>query len=119
AIHIIPQDIHRALINIFNNAFDTLVEKQKSEPTFLPEIIIGTEQKEKTIIVSVKDNGMGIAANQMEKIFQPFYTTKPAGQGTGLGLSLAYELIKAHDGEISIQSEQGKGSTVRITLPIS
>ncbi|MBK9526079.1 MAG: tetratricopeptide repeat-containing sensor histidine kinase [Bacteroidetes bacterium] len=117
-LKIIPQDIHRVLVNVFNNAFDSLIDKQKKDPTFLPELTISTQHSGNSVEIIVRDNGEGIPAGIMDKIFQPFFTTKPAGQGTGLGLSLCYDLIRAHNGTIEITSEQGKGTEVHISLPI-
>ena len=79
---------------------------------------MSTKKDGNTILISVRDNGPGIPSNIVEKIFQPFFTTKPTGQGTGLGLSLAYDIIKGHGGEINVATREGKGSEFKINLPI-
>ncbi len=70
------------------------------------------------VLITVKDNGNGIPKKVMDKIFQPFFTTKPAGQGTGLGLSLSYDVIKAHGGELKVETKEGEGATFTISLPV-
>ncbi|WP_332912186.1 sensor histidine kinase [Algoriphagus boritolerans] len=79
--------------------------------------MVATESSSEGIIISVQDNGSGIPESIREKIFQPFFTTKPAGSGTGLGLSMSYDIVKAHGGELKVDSEVGKGTTFRIHLP--
>ena len=102
-INIIPQDIGRVLLNLFNNAFYAVSEKKKHQPDgYEPTVSVSTKKIDGKIEISVKDNGNGIPEKLMNKIFQPFFTTKPAGQGTGLGLSLSYDIIKAHGGEIKV-----------------
>jgi len=144
-IDIIPQDIGRVLLNLYNNAFYAVMEKQKTTPAgYKPEVSVSTQlvkgsensllsagsasirqslpagrQVANLIIISVKDNGNGVPEKIKEKIFQPFFTTKPTGQGTGLGLSLSYDIIKAHQGEIQVESIEGEGSEFIIQLPIS
>jgi signal transduction histidine kinase len=124
-INIIPQDIGRVMLNLINNAFYAVAEKKKLEPDgYEPTVSVSTNRSlsfgegrgEVTIIV--KDNGNGIPQKVIDKIFQPFFTTKPTGQGTGLGLSLSYDIIKAHGGEIKINSREGEGAEFIIQLPI-
>jgi len=92
-------------------------EKSKQGvPDYQPSVIVGTRRLQDSIEVSVKDNGNGIPDPIKQKIFQPFFTTKPTGQGTGLGLSLTYDIVKAHGGEIKVQSKEGEGSTFIIYL---
>ncbi|MDO9372768.1 MAG: HAMP domain-containing sensor histidine kinase, partial [Ferruginibacter sp.] len=86
--------------------------------TYKPLIKVGTRRVDNNIHISVEDNGNGITQKILEKIFQPFFTTKPTGQGTGLGLSLAYDTVKAHNGEIKVDSEENVGTTITIILPI-
>ncbi len=119
AIKIIPQDISRVLINLFNNAFYALIEKSKVIPAgkYSPCISLTTEHNKQSVIIRICDNGTGIPEAIREKIFTPFFTTKPTGQGTGLGLSLTYDIIKAHGGEITVSSKEGEGSEFVITLP--
>ena len=116
-INIIPQDIGRVLLNLFNNAFYAVSEKKKIMPEgFEPTVSVSTKKISDKIEISVKDNGNGIPHKVFDKIFQPFFTTKPTGQGTGLGLSLAYDIVKAHGGEIRVETEEGRGSEFKIIL---
>ena len=125
-INIVPQDIGRVLLNLFNNAFYACsersrspVNKQKSTnlSEYKPTVSVSTKKIDKQVEIKVKDNGNGIPENIVDKIFQPFFTTKPTGEGTGLGLSLSYDIIKAHGGEIKVESREGKGSEFIIRLP--
>jgi signal transduction histidine kinase/ligand-binding sensor domain-containing protein len=119
-INIIPQDIGRVLLNLFNNAFYAVNEqKSLNSISYEPKVFVGTQKFNGKIQITVRDNGNGIPQKILEKIFQPFFTTKPTGQGTGLGLSLSYDIIKAHGGEIKVESKEGEGSTFIIQLPIS
>jgi len=118
-VKVIPQDISRVLINLFNNAFYAIIEKSKTIPAgkYSPCIGLTTEQNNQYVIVRIRDNGTGIPETIREKIFTPFFTTKPTGQGTGLGLSLTYDIIKAHGGNITVDSKEGEGSEFIISLP--
>ncbi|MEO8116604.1 MAG: ATP-binding protein, partial [Bacteroidota bacterium] len=110
-INIIPQDIGRVLLNLLNNAFYAVDEKQKTGDSFyVPTVQVVTKKLNDKIEIIVSDNGKGIPQNIIDKIFQPFFTTKPTGKGTGLGLSLSYDIIKAHGGELSIHSVHNEGS---------
>jgi signal transduction histidine kinase len=136
-INIIPQDIGRVILNLITNAFYVVDEKKKSpltpkggtgnlqdkeyEPTVTVRTVLiappaggGGGAK---VLISVKDNGNGIPPKVLDKIFQPFFTTKPTGQGTGLGLSLSYDIIKAHGGELKVETKEGEGSEFIIRLP--
>ncbi|WP_113922417.1 ATP-binding protein [Cognataquiflexum aquatile] len=115
-ISVIPQDIGKVLLNLYSNAFYAVNEKAKTDPNFQPLVELTTRNLGGKIEVVVKDNGSGIPDSIKEKIFQPFFTTKPTGQGTGLGLSLSYDIVKAHGGEIKVESEIGKGTTFTILL---
>ena len=109
-INIIPQDIGRVVLNLINNAFYVVSEKAKQQGAdFEPTVSVSTKKIGDKVEISVKDNGNGISQKVLDKIFQPFFTTKPTGQGTGLGLSLAYDIIKAHGGELNVQTKEGKG----------
>jgi signal transduction histidine kinase len=120
AVSIIPQDIAKVLLNIYNNAFYAVSEKKKKNPNeYVPEVSLVTIKSGDKILITVKDNGEGIPAQIIDKIFQPFFTTKPTGQGTGLGLSLAYDITKANGGEIKVNSKEGEGTTFIISLPAS
>ncbi len=121
-INIIQQDIAKVILNICNNAFYSLSEKQKnSSQEYKPVIVVTTKKlaDKNEISISIKDNGYGISRKVMDKIFQPFFTTKPTGQGTGLGLSLSYDIIKAHGGEIKVNSVEGESAEFVIILPTS
>jgi two-component system, NtrC family, sensor kinase len=118
-VHLIPQDIGRVLLNLMNNAFYAVQEKKMAlGEAFEPKVSISTEMHGKQVAITVKDNGGGIPESLLEKIFQPFFTTKPTGEGTGLGLSLSYEIIKAHGGDISVKTEKGEYTAFTILLPI-
>ncbi len=122
-IAVIPQDIGRVLLNLYNNAFYAVSEKKKLQgDNYEPTVSVSTKQiGNKTdsyqVEISVKDNGMGIAQKVLDKIFQPFFTTKPTGQGTGLGLSLSYDIIKAHGGELKVDTKEGEFAEFIIQLP--
>ena len=119
-VNIVAQDVGRVLLNMFTNAFYATHQKQKDAgPDFKPRVEIATSAKGKYMEIRVKDNGSGIPAAIKDKIMQPFFTTKPAGEGTGLGLSLSYDIIvKAHKGTININSKEGEGSEFVISLPV-
>jgi len=117
-INIVPQEIGRVLLNLINNAFYAVNEKAKpGAPNYEPRVIVSTKKLDGTVEISVADNGNGIPKNIVDKVFQPFFTTKPTGQGTGLGLSLAYDIVKAHGGDIKVETEEGEGSEFTIYLP--
>jgi ligand-binding sensor domain-containing protein/signal transduction histidine kinase len=134
-INVVPQDIGRVLLNLYNNAFYAVNEKSKNigslqpdqsssyVPTVprvprVPTVTIVTKKLNNKIEIRVEDNGNGIPQKVVDKIFQPFFTTKPTGQGTGLGLSLAYDIVKAHGGEIKVETKEGEGSEFIIQLPM-
>ena len=123
-IQIVPQDMGRVLLNLINNAFQALNNDKlnsngyrEKNDEFKPLVTVSTKNLDDKIQISVSDNGPGIPENIKDKIFQPFFTTKPTGQGTGLGLSLSYDIVKAHGGELSIESKSGQGATFVISLP--
>jgi two-component system, NtrC family, sensor kinase len=136
-INVVPQDIGRVLLNLINNAFYAVDKKAKHMTPPPPEGGIkerGTDYKPMVIVrtsswnpptggrgasISVIDNGPGIPQNIIDKIFQPFFTTKPTGQGTGLGLSLAYDIVKAHGGELKVETKEGEGSEFMIQLIVT
>jgi signal transduction histidine kinase len=124
-ISIIPQDIGRVLLNLYNNAFYAVDEKQKSaDESYIPKVTVTTKRSSSLssgegrgeVTISVRDNGPGIPQSIVDKIFQPFFTTKPTGQGTGLGLSLSYDIIKAHGGELKVETKEGEGTQFTIIL---
>jgi two-component system NtrC family sensor kinase len=124
-INIIPQDIGRVILNLITNAFYAVTEKKKLQGDNYEPIVTVTTKTIKPppagggsgVLISVKDNGNGIPQKVLDKIFQPFFTTKPTGQGTGLGLSLSYDIVKAHGGEIKVESKDGEGAEFIIQLP--
>jgi signal transduction histidine kinase/ligand-binding sensor domain-containing protein len=118
-VNVVPQDIGRVLLNLINNAFQAVNEKsRKGEPGYKSEVSVKTQLKtNKQILITIHDNGPGIPDSIKDKIFQPFFTTKPAGQGTGLGLSLSYDIVKAHGGELKIESTTTEGAVFTIVLP--
>jgi two-component system NtrC family sensor kinase len=117
-INIVPQDIGRVLLNLYNNAFYAVAEKKKQQPEeYEPTISVSTKKMNDKIEIKVGDNGNGIPQKVIDKIFQPFFTTKPTGQGTGLGLSLSYDIVKAHGGEIKVETKEGEGAEFIILLP--
>ncbi len=118
-IDVIPQDIGRVILNLFTNAFYAVDEKKsksKSE-TYKPTVSVKTEKTKDKVHISVRDNGDGIPKEAIDKIFQPFFTTKPTGKGTGLGLSMSYDIIKAHKGKLEVNTEAGKYTEFQIILP--
>jgi signal transduction histidine kinase len=118
-INIVPQDIGRVLLNLFNNAFYATNEKKKTAgENYKPVVSIETKKINNKVVIKVSDNGNGIPQNIIDKIFQPFFTTKPTGQGTGLGLSLSYDIVKAHGGEFEVETKEDEGSTFIIQLPV-
>jgi signal transduction histidine kinase len=119
-LEVAPQDIGRVLLNLFNNAFYSVNEKRKQlNGTFKPTVEVSTKRNGDKIEFAVKDNGSGIPQKVLDKIYQPFFTTKPTGQGTGLGLSLSYDIIKAHGGELRAETKEGEGAEFVVVLPTS
>jgi two-component system NtrC family sensor kinase len=133
-IYIIPQEVGRVLLNLYNNAFYSVNEKKrqidKNPPAgqadlppgqggFEPVVSVRTRKLNDKIEISVHDNGIGIPQKVLDKIYQPFFTTKPTGQGTGLGLSLSYDIIKAHGGEIRVRTKENEGAEFLIILPLT
>jgi two-component system NtrC family sensor kinase len=117
-VRIVSQDIGRVLVNLYNNSFYAMNEKAKLSPNnYKPSVKLTTKKLKDKVEIRVEDNGGGVPKNIIDKIFQPFFTTKPTGQGTGLGLSLAYDIIKAHGGEIRVSTKEGEGIEFIIQLP--
>ncbi len=120
-VNVVPQDLSRVLLNLFSNAFYSVSEKKKQVNNgFEPVVFVSTKRFDDKIEIRVKDNGLGIPQKSIDKIYQPFFTTKPAGEGTGLGLSLSYDIItKGHKGELKVESKEGEYAEFVVTLPIS
>ncbi len=128
-IDVVAADMGRVLLNLFNNAFYAVTERlgQASrvigaggrETHYGPTVSVSTKKIGQLVEIRVRDNGNGIPQNVIDKIFQPFFTTKPTGEGTGLGLSLSYDIVKAHGGEIKVESKEGEGAEFIVTLPAS
>jgi signal transduction histidine kinase len=117
-INIIPQDIGRVVLNLFTNAFYAVNEKKQMNVVgYEPTVTVTTKRIGDKFELKVSDNGNGISQKISDKIFQPFFTTKPTGQGTGLGLSLAYDIVKTHGGELKVETKEGEGSAFKIILP--
>jgi two-component system, NtrC family, sensor kinase len=117
-IKIIPQDIGRVLLNLYNNAFYAVNEKNKlMNGSYEPIVSVSTRKIDNYIEIRVKDNGNGIPGKIMDKIFQPFFTTKPTGQGTGLGLSLSYDIVKANGAELKVESKEEQGAEFVVRIP--
>jgi signal transduction histidine kinase len=123
-VAVVAQDIGRVLLNLFNNAFYAVNERKKTggdgyEPQVNVRIRKDHTRPDPSIVITVSDNGSGIPESIKAKIFQPFFTTKPTGQGTGLGLSLSYDIVKAHDGELKVDTHEGSGTEFIINIPIA
>jgi signal transduction histidine kinase len=118
-IQAIPQDLGRVLLNLYNNAFYAVSEKKTNlSGTFEPTVLVSTMKEGNKVLITVKDNGTGMSQHTINKAFQPFFTTKPTGEGTGLGLSLSYDVItKGHGGNLSVQSREGEVSEFVVQLP--
>jgi signal transduction histidine kinase len=119
-INLVPQDIGRVVLNLINNAFYAVNEKRKKNlRDYVPSVTLSTARQNGRIEIKVLDNGNGIPKKIFDKIFQPFFTTKPTGEGTGLGLSLSYDIIRAHGGDIEVSTKEGEGSEFIVQLPES
>jgi signal transduction histidine kinase len=117
---LVPQEIGRVILNLVNNAFYAVKEKAKLQSSpggYEPLVTVTTKREENKIEIAIKDNGNGISQKILDKIFQPFFTTKPTGQGTGLGLSMAFDIVKGHGGEIKVETSEGEGCEFVIQLP--
>jgi two-component system, NtrC family, sensor kinase len=122
-INVVPQDIGRVILNLITNAFYAVTESKtlrqaQGDRSYEPTVSVSTKNEGDKVLISVKDNGNGIPEKVLDKIFQPFFTTKPTGQGTGLGLSLSYDIVKAHGGELKVVTKEGVGTEFLINLSI-
>ncbi|MEO6893677.1 MAG: tetratricopeptide repeat protein [Ginsengibacter sp.] len=119
-INIVPQDVGRVILNLITNAFYAVkAAKLQKGNNYEPTVWVSTKKENDKILVTVKDNGTGIPASVKDKIFHPFFTTKPTGEGTGLGLSLSYDIIKTHGGLIKVQSKEGEGTEFTVEIPVA
>ena len=120
-VSVMPQELGRVLLNLFNNAFYAVHQRQTlSGEGYQPTVSVSTSQVNGQAIITVQDNGTGMPEAVKAKIFQPFFTTKPTGQGTGLGLSLSYDIVtKGHGGSLEAESEEGQGTEFIVTLPVT
>ena len=119
-INVVAQDIGRVILNLITNALHAIspkVNTPNKEPDKTPTIWLSTKQLDDHVFITVKDNGSGIPKDILDKIFQPFFTTKVSGEGTGLGLSMSYDIIKSHGGELKVESKEGEGTTFTINIP--
>jgi signal transduction histidine kinase len=126
-VNVVPQDIGRVILNLITNAFYAVNEKAKSDiEGYQPTVTVSSKRTpllgeagggSQVVKIAISDNGNGMPKEIVDKIFQPFFTTKPTGEGTGLGLSMSYDIIKAHAGELKVETEEGEGSTFSIELP--
>ncbi len=119
-INVNPQEMGRAILNLINNAFYAVREKKKLNlPGYEPTVTVGTRKKGNMVEIQVKDNGIGIPSHILPKIYQPFFTTKPTGEGTGLGLSLSYDVVtKVHGGELNVETQEGESTAFTIRIPV-
>jgi signal transduction histidine kinase len=119
-VNVIPQDMGRVILYLINNAFYAVDEKKKQiGDGYEPTVSVSTKKINGKVEIKIADNGNGIPQKVLDKVFQPFFTTKPTGQGTGLGLSLSYDIIKAHGGEIKVETKEGEGTAFIVLLPIN
>ena len=119
-VNVIPQDMGRVILNLITNAFYAVNEKKQQEKDFKPSVSVTTKKMGGHVEIKVTDNGNGIPKKVLDKIFQPFFTTKPTGQGTGLGLSMSYDIVtKGHGGELKVETKDGEGTTFCINLPLT
>ena len=119
-IEVMQQDMGRVFLNLINNAFYAVQQRQQQlSESYTPTVTVSTRRLKKSIEIKIQDNGNGIPEAIKDKIFQPFFTTKPTGQGTGLGLSLAYDIVtKGHGGNLEVISNEGIGSEFILTLGV-
>jgi two-component system NtrC family sensor kinase len=120
AVPVVPQDISRVLLNVLSNAFYAVHQRQRTAgPSYQPEVQVRTQRGASQVSISIRDNGSGVPEALKQKIFNPFFTTKPTGEGTGLGLSLSYDIItKGHGGTFTLASEESQFTEVTLTLPV-
>jgi signal transduction histidine kinase/ligand-binding sensor domain-containing protein len=118
-INIVGQDISRVVLNLITNALYAVNQKKLQQQGYEPTVSVKTRKDQDRVWIAIEDNGTGIPSKVIDKIFNPFFTTKPTGHGTGLGLSMAYDIIKAHGGELTVDTTEGEGTTFTISLPLT
>ena len=118
---VIPQDLSRAILNIVNNALYSLWDKSQSAPDeYKPEITINVSKQDNNCIITITDNGKGMTDEVKQRLFENFFTTKPVGEGTGLGMNIVRDIIEnKHHGKITFESEEGQGASFTFTIPIT
>ena len=117
-VEAVPDDLVRVLVNLLDNAFDAIRERGATDDGYVPTVSLSTRREGDAVVVRVADNGTGMPAEVRDRVFEPFYTTKPTGQGTGLGLSLSYDVVtRGHGGTLVVESEEGRGTTFTVSLP--
>ena len=120
-VSVVPQDMGRVILNLITNAFHAVSERKKESTNgYDPTVTVSTSKKGNQVVIKVSDNGKGIPTHILDKIFQPFFTTKPSGKGTGLGLSMSYDIVtKVHNGQIDVDTRPGEGTSFIVTIPNS
>jgi signal transduction histidine kinase len=120
-IEVVPQDLSRVFLNMVNNAcYATIQKKKELKEAYFPILSVSTKRDENSVVIRIRDNGKGIPETVRDKIFNPFFTTKPAGSGTGLGLSISYDIVvQEHNGTISVDSNEGEYTEFKVTIPVS
>jgi len=120
-INVVPQNLSRVFLNTINNAcYSTNLKKKELKDAYFPLLEVSTKKLDNKVEIRIRDNGKGIPQEILDKIFNPFFTTKPAGQGTGLGLSLSYDIVvQEHHGEMKVESKEGEYAEFRITIPMN
>jgi signal transduction histidine kinase len=121
-INVAAQDMGRVILNLITNALHAIAPDKNTANKAIdknPTIWLNTKQLDNEVVITVRDNGAGIPENLLDKIFQPFFTTKASGQGTGLGLSMSYDIVKSHGGELKVESKVGEGTTFTVLIPIT
>ena len=117
-IEVVPQDFSRVLQNLMLNACQAISERLQADDSFEPMLTLSSKRHADRVEVGIQDNGVGIAEENMDKIFNPFFTTKPTDQGTGLGLSLCADIMRGHGGSVRVESEHGRGTEIILDVPI-
>ncbi|QJX45535.1 hypothetical protein HMJ29_00700 [Hymenobacter taeanensis] len=120
-VPVVAPDLGRAVLNLCTNALHAVRQRQRTaSASYEPQVTASTQtQPDGAVVISIRDNGVGIPVDEQERIFEPFFTTKPMGEGTGLGLSLSHDIVKSHGGTLHVQSREGEGTEIIVTLPVA